>query len=93
MDAEEDKTFGGAGGRHGSYVKDRISKNALSGQITSYQLSLFSGCKSQSFTPWLFQQGLLHLSYINEVEMRKHCPMERDDNGETESSLDVGERL
>lgn len=25
--------------------------------------------------------------------MKKHCPTEQDDNGETEQSLDVGERL
>lgn len=40
----------------------------------------------------LFHQALL-LNYMSEVDMRKHCPTERDDNGETEWSLDVGERL
>ncbi|KAI4804862.1 hypothetical protein KUCAC02_026474, partial [Chaenocephalus aceratus] len=31
----------------------------------------------------------LLLNCMSEVDMRKHCPTERDDNGETEWSLDV----
>lgn len=75
------KKISGAAGNHKSLRK-------------TFTMFFFLLGKNPAFIHFCqLQMALLHLNNtccINEVEMKKHCPTERDDNGETEQSWDVG---